>query len=189
MKINILRIANLFSGIYSKPEINADVYYLQSTDFTNSQTFNSFKPQLKLEKINDKHLLQDGDVLLAAKGIKNFAVKYTASMGKAVASSSFIVIRIKEENKKIIMPEYLAWYLNNIKKLHLLQQQQLGTTIPSISIKQIENLEINIPELHIQNHIVRIQQIKDKRNKLTKELEKQKDILFQKQLIKAVNGK
>ncbi len=191
MSIRLLKdITWLSSGIYMKPHPNADVYYLQSTNFLNYTTLNPLTSyQLSSEKINQKHFLQEGDLLFTAKGIKNYAVVYKTSHGKAVASSSFIVIRIKESYQTSVLPNYLAWYINQTKKVYLMHQQQLGSTIPSISIKQLENIEIEIPDLHTQDLIVRIQNLEDRRKELLKQLQKQKDLFFQTQLIKAINGK
>ncbi len=85
----------------------ADTLYLQTNYFDEDLCFNqSVKPYLQLTDKHSRHLLQEGDLLFAAKGFNNFAVEYRSSIGQAVAASSFIVIRLTVDN---ILPEYLAW--------------------------------------------------------------------------------
>jgi restriction endonuclease S subunit len=176
LKTKLSNIVQFQSGIYEKPDINADTLYLQAVHFTRSGSFNqTVVPQLKLNSKLEKHLLKEGDLLFAAKGLNNFAAVYQNSIGKAVASSSFIVIRIKEEQNQKIQPDYLAWYITHNKQIKLLHQQQWGTTIPSISMKQLGELEIDIPPVAIQKKIVAIHQLREKEKELATSIEEWKD--------------
>lgn len=176
MKIKLSNITHFQSGIYEKPDINADTLYLQAVHFTRSGTFEkAVTPQLKLTNKIEKHLLTEGDLLFAAKGLNNFAVVYHTGIGKAVASSSFIVLKINEENRQTIQPDYLAWFITHHKQIKLMHQQQLGTTIPSISMKQLGELEIDIPIVEVQNKIVAIHRLREKEKELALQIEEWKD--------------
>ena len=176
MKIKLSNIGEFQSGVYEKANINADTRYLQAVHFTRSGIFDKTVPaQLKLNNKLEKHLLKEGDLLFAAKGLNNFAVVYYNGIGKAVASSSFIVIKLESDSKKIILPDYLAWFITHNKQIKLMHEQQLGTTIPSISMKQLGELEINIPPLAIQKKIVAIHQLWEKEKELTLQIEEWKD--------------
>src|SRR5688572_21954039 len=96
LKTLLENIAKLQSGLYAQTDVQADTLYLQGVHFDEFGQFNDdVKPQLKLDSKTERHLLQDGDILFAAKGLNNFAVVYTEFeiKGKAVASSSFIIVR------------------------------------------------------------------------------------------------
>lgn len=176
LKIKLSNIVEFQSGIYEKPDINANTYYLQAVHFTRSGSFDeSVKPQLKLNNKIEKHLLKDGDLLFAAKGLNNFAVVYNSSIGKAVASSSFIVIKIRKEEIKKILPYYLAWFITHHKQIKIMHEQKLGTTIPSINMKQLGELEIVVPSIAVQNKIVALHQLREKEKELTAMIEEQKD--------------
>ena len=119
-------IVNFQSGIYEKPEPSADTLYLQAVHFDKTGRFdNNVFPQLKLNSKIERHLLQDNDLLFAAKGLNNFAVVYHTSIGKAVASSSFIVLRLFEDSRKFILSEYLAWFISHDKKIKLILDLEL----------------------------------------------------------------
>jgi restriction endonuclease S subunit len=188
-KYNVLSdVATLISGLYCQPSPAADTYYLQAVHFMENGELDSLiKPQVKLDHRIERHLLKDEDVLFAAKGINNFAVAYKVEMGLAVASSSFIIIRLNEETRKILTSEYLVWYINHTQKVKLFHQQKIGSTIPSISMKELSTLEIVIPSLEKQNLIVQIQRLRDKERQLELQLTTQKDHLLQKQLLIAAS--
>jgi len=176
LKSKLSNIAQFQSGIYEKPNINPDTLYLQAVHFTRSGTFDkTVAPQLKLNNKLEKHSLKEGDLLFAAKGLNNFAAVYHTSIGKAVASSSFIIIKIREEKKQKIQPDYLAWFITHNKQIKLMHEQQLGTTIPSISMKQLGELEIDIPPISIQKKIVAIHLLREKEKELTTHIEEWKD--------------
>ncbi len=186
MKQTLSHIANLSTGIYSKPDILPDTLYLQGNHFSETGLFDpSVKPQLRLTNKYKKHLLQQDDILFAAKGLNNFAVVYNNSIGQAVASSSFIVIRILEKYKNQVLPAYLAWFINNNKQVEVFHSAKVNSTIPSISIKQLSQLEINLPDIQTQKLVGDIQKLRLKEKEIIKGLEFLKDQLTQEILLKA----
>jgi restriction endonuclease S subunit len=180
-------ITNLFTGIYAQPGILADTLYLQGNHFSETGSFDpAVKPQLKMANKYVRHLLQNDDILFAAKGLNNFAVVYHNSIGQAVASSSFIVLRLSREFKTKVLPEYLAWYINNSKQIPILHKAKATTTIPSISIAQLSQLEINVPDIPTQQLVMEFQQLRGKEKETIKRLEFLKDQLTQEILLKAI---
>jgi restriction endonuclease S subunit len=177
-------IATLSTGIYAPPDLAPDTLYLQSNHFINARSFdNSVRPQIKYRDKYHRHLLRDDDLLFVAKGFNNYAVVYKSSIGKAVASSSFIVIRMKDEN--YLLAEYLAWYLTNSKQVKVLHNAKKTTTIPSISIDQLSKLEISIPPISMQKSITNIQKLRDKEKDTLKLMEALKDQLTKETLLNA----
>jgi hypothetical protein len=64
-------------------------------------------------------MLKDGDVLFAAKGTKNFAAVFENHNEPSVASTSFFVIRPTD---KKVLPQYLAWFLNNYTYTNIIER-------------------------------------------------------------------
>lgn len=185
MKTLLENIAKLQSGLYTRPDIQADTLYLQGVHFDQFGEFNpEVKPQLKLNGKIERHLLHHNDILFAAKGLNNFGVVYHTDLGKAVASSSFIIVRLNHEAQRQIEPDYLAWYLTHNPGVKLFHKQ-LGTTIPSISIEKLSKLEVHVPSLHQQRRIVEVQKLRNREKQLIKQLEIQKDLLITHQLLNA----
>lgn len=187
MKYELKTIGKLFSGTYAKPDITKEILYLQSGHFNKAGNLDeTVRTMLQLTPKIEKHLLKDGDILFTAKGTSNLAYVYYASYGQAIASSSFIVIRIKEELKESIKPEYLAWFLSFTPELKFFHQRQIGTTIPSISIAQIKNIEVQIPPIGKQEAIIKVYSLRHKEKDLKKQLEKMREIQIQQLLLTAI---
>lgn len=185
MKTTLKDIAKLTTGLYAKPSSQANILYLQGNYFDDfGRLASTVKPQIKLDSRIEKHLLQEGDVLFAAKGLNNYAVVYKEIMGRAVASSSFIVLRLMHDIYPVTS-EYLAWFLTHTPGVKLFHKKQLGTTIPSISINKLKELEIEIPYIERQNIIVRIQELRNREKQLALQLEKYNDLYIKYQLLTA----
>ena len=189
MVSRLRNIAKLTSGIYKKPDLIPDALYLQATHFDQYGSLDPLvEPQVSSNGKIQKHLLQDEDILFAAKGLNNFGVVYQPDLGAAVASSSFIVIRIQPEYKQLIIPEYLAWFLGHSPEIKKYHQRQLGTTVPSISLKKLGEVRINVPAIEKQEMIVKVQQLRNKQKELALELEEARENQIKQLLINAINN-
>lgn len=175
----IKNIASIQTGLFAKPGGEGDFVYLQSRHFDeNGKLVASLIPDLIDDGISEKHKLQHGDVLFAAKGSKNFAALYEGQNPPAVASTSFFVIRLSRSG---IMPEFLTWYLNSPTVQSTLKAQARGTSIPSISKQVLESLEIPIPDLETQRKILHIEFLRDEESKIRNRIEalREKSIQYQ----------
>ncbi len=184
MKTLIKDIATLQTGLFAKPAGMGDIVYLQSRHFDeNGQLLTTLHPDLGADGISEKHLLRGGDVLFAAKGNKNFAAVYEDHNKPAVASTSFFVLRLTGQK---VLPEYLAWFLNNHSTQATLKGQAIGTSIPSISKQVLEDLEITIPSIERQKAIIQITKLRNKEIGIKQEMETLREKLIQQQIINAI---
>ena len=184
MKTLIKDITNIQTGLFAKPAGIGELVYLQSKHFDEyGQLYSVLHPDLQAEGISEKHLLKDGDVLFAAKGTKNFAAVFENNNEPSVASTSFFVIR--PTNNKVL-PQFLAWFLNNHTTQTLLKGQAIGTSIPSISKQVLENLEIPVPEIKTQKAIVEISKLRNKEKSLKQKIETLREKQIQQQIINAI---
>ena len=116
MKKELKSIAEIRSGIYAQPAAFGDIIYVQGKHFSSAGKLKELpRPELKMDVKMEKHMLMEGDILVASKGTKNFATLYRNKMGRAVASSTFIVIHIMDEFKSVLLPEFLTWAINHPK--------------------------------------------------------------------------
>jgi len=177
-------ITNIQTGFFAKPAGIGELVYLQSKHFDeHGQLHSVLHPDLVAEGISEKHLLRDGDVLFAAKGTKNFAAIFEKHNEPSVASTSFFVIRPTD---KKVLPQYLAWFLNNHTTQTLLKSQAIGTSIPSISKHVLENLEITVPGMETQKAILQIIKLRNKEKLLKQKIETLREKQIQQQIIKAI---
>jgi restriction endonuclease S subunit len=182
--ISLRNFVSLQSGIYAVKEPLANTLYLQVSDFGSNGTFKRLAvPVLRLDSKFEKHLLRDGDVLFAAKGNNNFSVVYYASFGPAIASSSFIVIRIHSSFKSKVTPAFIAWSLTTPLIQEKLKRNAVGTSIPSISSQQLYDLQITIPTMEKQKLIISIHELHLREKELLQRLAELKASFIQKQLL------
>jgi restriction endonuclease S subunit len=90
---------------------------------------------------------------------------------------------------KKVLPQYLAWFLNNHTTQTLLKGQAIGTSIPSISKQVLENLEIAVPSIETQKAILQITKLRNKEKSLKQEIEVLRDKFLHQQLFQAMNNK
>lgn len=93
-------------------------------------------------------LLAVGDVILTTRGRRNFALALTDIPGPAVCSPHFFVIRVRQPH--VIMPEFLAWQINQKAAQEHIQQSATGSYILNLTRAAVEAVPISIPPMPIQ---------------------------------------
>ena len=188
LKTTLIRIANIQTGIYALPVNSGKVVYLQAKHFNeNGILLDAVEPELPLNAQTEKHLLNDGDVIFAAKGSKNFASKYENKNGPCVASSTFLVLKINDEFRDRISPDYLCWFLNHTKTQELIKAKARGSSMTSISKAALQELEITIPAIEKQILIVKIHTLQNAELQIMNKLQILKAQYTQQLLITTIN--
>lgn len=184
---NLEEIAKIQSGIYAKPSPSGNVKYLQGKCFDEFGNLDEVvKPELKLDEKLKKHLLQKGDILFAGKGTRNYAVVYKAEWGKCIPSSTFMVFKLSEAAKELILPEYLTWFINHEATQNKITGMAKGSYIQSVPKSSLKNLEIEIPDIKMQNHIVQAHQLNSKAFQLSTKINTLKNQLTEQQLLNQI---
>lgn len=176
-------IASITTGVYEKGNPTGDTIYLQGKHFDEYGIIRDeavIGPELQADDRLGKHLLKDGDILLIAKGESNRACLYRQSIGQAVASSTFFVIRL---NTHDLLPAFLQWYFNTSYMQEIFSGLSKGTQISSLSKKTLSEVKVPIPSLEKQQNTLKIQQLWNKEQTLTKELLNYKAAFYQKLLL------
>ena len=185
METKLKHIASIQTGFYAKnPVTKGEIVYLQAKHFNQKGILtDDLLPDLLSATVPDKHLLKTGDILFAAKGTRNFASVFKGLDIPSVASTSFFVIRLYEQN---ILPDYLAWFLNYPDTQLYLKVNARGTSIVSISKDVLSDLVILIPTLKTQHSILKITQLREKELNLRKQIDILRDKQLQQQIINAL---
>lgn len=181
LRIELKNIASIQTGFYAKPSKEGDVIYLQAKHFNEKGLLiNDLHPDLLSENVSEKHLLNPGDIVFAAKGVKNFAAVFQEHNAAAVASTSFFVIRLTVD---YVLSEYLSWFLNHPNTLVILKSKARGTSIASISKSVLEETAIIVPDLETQKKVLKINELRVLENKLKEQIESLKEKQIQQQII------
>ncbi len=147
--VKLKDIATIQTGVYLKNAPSPDTCYLQVNDFDEVGNIRpTVRPTTTVSSKAARHLLTESDLLLAAKGGKNFCAIAPTQLGPCVASPSFLIIRIDDPTR--ILSEYLCGFLNLPSTRQLLTAQAQGSAITSLSKADLEEFEIPLPPLERQ---------------------------------------
>lgn len=114
----------------------------------------------ELNSKRNPEFLACGDILVAARGNRNYAVlidKTLASSGRvAVAAPHFFIVRLKVERLEgeDILPEFIVWLLNQPPTQRYFEKNSEGTLTKSIRRSVLEEVPVMIPHLKKQRSIV-----------------------------------
>ena len=132
-------------GPHIKTEMEGGMKYLKGNHFDSDFELTLFSDSyIELSDDDKRVMLEDNDVILAGKGFRNFAWKYSADSGVCVASSLFYVIKLKQE---LINADYFTMVIYSPRVQHQLKNIGLGATIPSIPKNELLRIEITVPTM------------------------------------------
>lgn len=174
MNVKLGEIAQIQFGLYRKPVEDGNTLYLQAKHFDDlgNQT-EKLETYIQVEDKNESHLLRDGDIIIAGKGLRNFAWTYHDKYGPAAASSLFFVLKV---DRTRVIPEYLTTLFNMPQTQAYFHTLGAGSSIPSIRKSELEAFPIKLPPLELQQKAVDIKTLHYKELELSKKIiaEKQK---------------
>ena len=178
-------ISKIQFGYYTKPIDGGKIKYLQAKHFDEyGHQISDIDTFIDKESKNEGHILEEGDILLVGKGMRNFAWTYTNAVGLAIASSIFFVI--KPDRTKVV-PEYITTLFNTSKYQSLFQTMGAGSSIPSIRKSELEAITIELPSLEMQQKIVQINQVHQDDLNMSNQIISEKKVLFQAVINKLIN--
>ena len=137
-----------------------------------------------LERLS-MHILKEGDIVFGRKGAVDRHAYIGANEAGWMQGSDCIRLRVKT-NK--INPRYLSYYFLTPKhKAFMISMCSHGTTMASLNQGILSKIEIDLPEQCIQDRIVSIIAVLDKKRKtnekLNKNLEQQAQAIYSRMFI------
>ncbi len=129
-----------------------DFNYLHHVDWSNLTRFTPAGSTTKSE-------IRQGDVLFLAKGQDNFAYPVNRVATHVLAANSFYILR---PDKATILPDYLAWWLNQAPAQEYIQLNRSGSSLPFLSVSALSRLEVPIPSIEIQRKIGELELLRKK---------------------------
>ena len=107
--------------------------------------------RVELPRVSEKALLQPGDIILSTRGGRNYAYCIGRKRGQLVCSPHFFIIRLMRDN---ILPEFLAWQMNQLPAQNYFAAGATGTHILNLKRAVVERLPIKLPSYQRQACIV-----------------------------------
>ena len=156
--VNLKSIADIQVGYQTRTRIEEKSggghWLIQGRDFDSyhrlcTENMLSFLPDRKPEL----YAVHKGDILFQSRGMENFAYCIEDNLKNTLASGSFYIIRLKTER---LLPQYLAWWLNQSPAQIYLQSQASSTVISFVSKGVISQLNVPIPPLEVQHKVNKV---------------------------------
>lgn len=112
-----------------------------------------FTPNLRKSDI----LLEPGDILFMARGVRNYAVLLEEIPDNLLAAASFFIIRVVGDGA---IPAYVCWYLNQDRVRHYFAQScGQGVLMPLVRRGVLEDLPVPLPDLETQASIAELDRL------------------------------
>jgi hypothetical protein len=133
----------------------------------------------------ERYLVRDGDVVFQARGTRNLAFALRGVPAKTLASNHFYIVRMRSD---AVLPEYLAWFVNQLPAQAHLTGKAQGTTMMLVSKETFETLEVDTPPLDVQRMIVELVALRQHERELVENLECRRDTLIRRLCLSAVQN-
>lgn len=136
------------------PDPEGDVRLLQIKDLDQDWQFNhKALPTVVWEQRIAPPFLEQGEIVVAARGNRNLAVVYRGQV-PVVPTGQFLIVSLKRKESEIA-PEYVCWLLNH----PTIQQwfHRSGTNIQLITKSALLDVIIPAPSLEIQLKVIELQ--------------------------------
>ncbi|HBI23154.1 MAG TPA: hypothetical protein DDX84_02855 [Nitrospiraceae bacterium] len=189
MKKKITEIADVQIGYQFRKKIepadDGTNRVIQIRDFDENHTLNrECLSRVRIDKSTEQYLIHQGDVLFLSRGHRNWAAPIIDELQNTVAVGHFFVIKVRNE---IILPEYLAWYINQSPAQEYLHNiARRGTHMPLVTLSAFKGLPVDVPDMAIQYKIVGLSRLIEKEKKLLAELQGKRLLLINTISLKAI---
>ncbi|MBI5038199.1 MAG: restriction endonuclease subunit S [Nitrospirae bacterium] len=190
MKKKITEIADIQLGYQFRKKIepvdNGTNWVIQIRDFDENHILNKEGlSRVRVDKPVDRYLIHQGDVLFLSRGHRNWAAAIVDDLkDTVVVVSHFFVIRRKNAT---ILPEYLAWYMNQTPAQEYLHNiARRGTHMPLVTLSAFKGLTVEVPDMATQHSIVELSRLMGRERKLRIELQQRRLLLINAISLKAI---
>ncbi len=134
-----------------------------------------------------RYAVSQGDVLFLSRGHRNYAMPIKDRLENTIAASYFFILRIKTDR---VLPEYLAWYINQTPAQEYLHNTaRRGTHMPLVPLSAFADLVIEVPGIKTQSTIVELSKLMEREQILLDQLQEKRSQLIRDACLKATRKK
>ncbi len=121
--------------------------------------------RVQLDDLADRYFVRAGDVVFRSRGERNTASALDERLREpALAVLPLLVLRPKPD---VVVPEYLAWAINQPPAQRHFDAAAHGTNIRMIPRSSLDGLELDIPDIETQRRIVAIDALAERERELS----------------------
>jgi restriction endonuclease S subunit len=188
MIIKLLDLADIKTGITFRnrllDNLNGEVEVIQMKDVDAQCVISDRLMRISTDLVKPKHLLQPGQIILLAKGKATRACLIDDTGRKQVISSAFFSLKVKSLQQ--VLPGYLQWYLNLPRAEQYFRAHASGTSMFSLPMSVLKNLEIPLPSIELQRQVLEVIRMRRVEKQTRQELEEKRDEYIRQLLLQRV---
>lgn len=185
MNKKLRQFADFRYGYHTNKNAEGDIKYLTAKhfddDFRMVDEFDDSFINRPNEKILNKFLLKNNDIIITGKGYRIFAWSYDSSYGDCIPSSLFYKISL---DAKIILSKYFELQFNMFLKDKYINSNLEGSTIPTLRSKDLLETPVIIPSIKEQEEIIKLWEIMERQllieKKIIEKIKLRNEIQFKK---------
>jgi restriction endonuclease S subunit len=185
MILKLHEITDIKTGITFRnrllDNLEGEVEVIQMKDVDIEGNISENLVHISADLVKPKHLLQAGQIILLAKGKYTSACLIKESDKKLVISSAFFSLKVKPGQK--LLPEFLQWYLNQPEARSYFKSFASGTSMFTLPMSVLKNLSVPLPDLSMQEKVVRMVHLRNQEKALVLQLEDEKEKYIQQLLM------
>jgi restriction endonuclease S subunit len=180
--IAAIRSGYLFRGKI-EPDASGRYQVIQIGDITPDARL-SAKPlvRVSLPDVKSTQILEKGNVLFISRGPRKQAAAITDWLENAIATSQFFILR----PAGTVLPEYLAWYINQRPAQRYIEEHSTGTSVTLINLEALKTLPVETPPMETQARIAQIHQLSLRERELVEAIQNRRRALIEMTLLKTV---
>lgn len=153
-KEGIKEVANVLKGkTITRKDIDGNLKVINIANINDGEIDYSNLDSIEDDEIkNARYVLEDGDILISARGTIIKIAIYNKQSFSCIASSNINVIRC---NKEVMNSSYMKLFLESNVGMELLNSIKRGSIILNINYKDIEIIKVPVPPIDEQNSIIK----------------------------------
>ena len=128
-----------------------------------------------LGELSDRYFVRGGEVVFRSRGEPNAAAAIPDQLPEPVVV--IVPLVIVRPDRARVLPEYLAWAINQPDAQRKLGAEAQGTSLRMIPMAALENLEIAVPDLQTQKRIVELDALARQEGQLLRQLAARRETL------------
>lgn len=139
--------------------------------------------RMNLEIDVTKYQIERGDVLCRSRGGNYKAAVVGDLCGLTIALSPLYILRA---NPSLVMPEFIAWWLNLPEMQNALEAAAIGSNIKTVPIAKFGEVPVPWVPLEVQGRVVEIDRLNREERRLELELAEKRAVQVERKLAEVV---
>jgi restriction endonuclease S subunit len=179
-EVSILSVGYPFRNTCVPGESGVLACFLRDVDDSGELKLQNLK---RVEDVspNDSHFAVKGDVVFRSRGTPFMAAVVPAVSEDLLVVAPMIRVRL---NREMVLPEYLAWYMNSAYGAAYFKEFATGSGIPLVSKGVLEQMPVKLPSLKAQQAIADLVKLGRKEQEILTQIVKQKNLILETEISK-----